>query len=223
MFGYEDRPRLYLSANAPAEWEQNESKSYRQSVNRHRTWAQNCLESQHYSFSRWGKITPEIARALNISREIAASPWRTAGWVGSVKDIPVVEIGRCWSDWGPMTFQQARADSVCWFWWLPVKSRRIMNDQIGQAGMALGELVMKSSTRHCPRGLPHAMWGVLMEEADLLLATSRNTGWTPPTPCVLNYTKTSVRSAWVPWCAEWGENRPFQWMRWTTCLRSARS
>jgi len=70
MFGYEDRP-LPRQRQRPCRMRQNESNCNRR-VNRHRTPQQIALRASIILLADEGKITLEIARALNISRDSGA-------------------------------------------------------------------------------------------------------------------------------------------------------
>lgn len=177
-------PRL---APPPLQLTQIEREQLQQLVNRHSTPQQIAIRASIILLADEGQNHREIARALNISRDMARL-WRNRWLKLSVTDIPVVErLADAQRPGGPMTFSLeqilqlfAIACNKPETYGRPVShwTARELADEMSKQG-----IVSSISPRHVGR---------LMTEADLKPHQSQYWLSPPPTRSSMKRSKTSV-------------------------------
>jgi putative transposase len=179
-------PRL---APAPLQLTEAEREQLQQLVNRHSTPQQIALRASILLLADEGQNHREIARALNISRDMARL-WRNRWLELSVKEIPVVErLVDAERPGGPMTFsleqilqlfaiacEQPEAYGRAISHW----TARELADEVVKKG-----IVTNISVRHVGR---------LLHEADLKPHQSQYWLNPPPTQSSMKRSKTFVKS-----------------------------
>ncbi len=179
-------PRL---APKPLHLSETEQEQLQQLVNRHNTPGQIAIRASIILLADEGHNHREIARTLNISRDMARL-WRTRWLELSVKNIPVVErITDNQRSGGPTTFSLEQILQLFAIacekpenygrsisHWTP----RELADEVVKLG-----IVTSISPRHVGR---------LMAEADLKPHQSQYWLNPPPTPTLMKRSKTSVGS-----------------------------
>ena len=172
-------PRL---APTPLKLHETEREQLQQLVNRHQTAQQLALRANIILLADEGQNHREIARALNITRDMARL-WRNRWLELSVKDIPVVErLADAERPGGPMTFSLeqilqlfAMACEKPDDYGRPIShwSARELADELIKQG-----IVETISPRHVGR---------LLEEADLKPHQSQY--WLSPPPTLSSMTR----------------------------------
>jgi len=179
-------PRL---APKPLELADPEREQLWQIVNRHRTPQQIALRARIILLADEGYNHREIARALNISREMA-SLWRNRWLELSVKNLEVVQrLADAERLGGPMTFS---LEQILQLFALACEKPEISGRPLSHwSARELADEALKQGivTSISPRHV-----GRLMAEADLKPHQSQYWLNPPPTHSLMKKSKTSVRS-----------------------------
>lgn len=179
-------PRL---APKPLQLADPEREQLWQIVNRHRTPQQIALRARIILLADEGYNHREIARALNISREMA-SLWRNRWLELSVKNLEVVQrLADAERLGGPMTFS---LEQILQLFALACEKPEIFGRPLSHwSARELADEALKQGivTSISPRHV-----GRLMAEADLKPHQSQYWLNPPPTHSLMKKSKTSVRS-----------------------------
>jgi putative transposase len=185
-FGYEDRPLPRL-APTPLQLNETEREQLQHLVNRHSTAQQIAIRASIILLADEGQNHREIARALNISRDMARL-WRNRWLELSVKDIPVVErLVDAERPGGPMTFS---LEQILQLFAIACEKPEEYGRPISHwTARELAEEIIKQGI--VPSISPRHV-GRLMEEADLKPHQSQYWLSPPPTRSLMKRLKTSA-------------------------------
>jgi putative transposase len=168
---------------------QTEREQLQQLVNRHSTAQQIAIRARIILLADEGQNHREIARVLNISRDMARL-WRNRWLELSVKNIPVAErLSDAYRPGGPMTFSLEQILQL-----FAIACEKPENYERPISHWTPRELADEAVKQGIVRSISPRHVGRLMAEADLKPHQSQYWLNPPPTHSSMKRSKTSVRS-----------------------------